>query len=285
MTEPQSTPQVDPARERELDRLVAIFSAGPVAVLTGAGISTDSGIPDYRGAGTPPRTPMSIQQFMRDPGYRRRFWAGAAAGDRGWSRITPNAGHRALAALERAGRVDGVITQNVDGLHRAAGSERVVELHGSGATIRCVDCGSRFPRAEVLGWFDQGNPGFAEEHAGATIAPDGDADVTGIDAVRVPRCPVCGGILRPDVVYFGETVPTGVFASAEQLLADAGAFLLAGTSLAVNTGVRLLHRAQRRGIPVGVINRGPTAADGAADVRIEGGTSEALTELAARLGA
>ncbi|WP_125098220.1 Sir2 family NAD-dependent protein deacetylase [Leucobacter chromiireducens] len=268
----------------QVTELAELFSAGPVAVLTGAGISTDSGIPDYRGAGTPPRTPMSITQFTEDAAYRRRFWAGARVGAGPMSAIEPNGGHRVLADLERAGRVDGVITQNVDGLHRRAGSRTVVELHGSGSAIRCTGCGARWTRAEVLHWFDVANPGYAEAHADAPIRPDGDAEVRGIDAVRVPQCPVCGGMLRPDVVYFGEVVPTAVFADAERLVNDASALLLVGTSLAVNTGVRLLHRAERRGIPVGVINRGPTAADSRAAVRIEGGTTETLTELAALLG-
>lgn len=260
--------------------LAALFAGGPVAVLTGAGISTDSGIPDYRGAGTPPRTPMSIAQFSNDPAYRRRFWAGARVGAAPLSALEPNAGHRALAELEAAGRVEGIITQNVDGLHRKAGSRHVVELHGSGSAIRCVQCQARWTRAEVLHWFDVANPGYARAQAGAAINPDGDAEVTDLDGVRIPQCPVCGGMLRPDVVYFGEVVPSAVFAEAEQLVSTAGALLLAGTSLAVNTGVRLLHRAERRGIPVAVINRGPTAADSRASVRIEGGTSETLSELA-----
>ncbi|WP_025134448.1 Sir2 family NAD-dependent protein deacetylase [Leucobacter sp. PH1c] len=263
--------------------LARLFADGPVAVLTGADISTDSGIPDYRGAGTPPRTPMSIEQFMADPAYRRRFWAGARVGAGPMQAIEPNPGHRALARLEAAGRIDGVITQNVDGLHRRAGSRSVVELHGSGATIRCTECAARWTRAEVLHWFDVANPGYAERYAGAPLNPDGDAEVGELDAVRVPRCPACGGLLRPDVVYFGEVVPPSVFAEAERLVNEAGALLLAGTSLAVNTGVRLLHRAERRGIPVGVINRGPTAADSRASVRIEGGTTETLVELAGLL--
>ncbi len=267
----------------QVQELAALFANGPVAVLTGAGISTDSGIPDYRGAGTPPRTPMSISQFTTDTAYRQRFWAGARVGAMPLDALEPNAGHRALAELEHSGRVDGVITQNVDGLHRRAGSRTVVELHGSGAAIRCAECGSRWSRAEVLHWFDVGNPGYAEAHADAPLNPDGDAEVGDVGAVRVPQCPVCGGMLRPDVVYFGEVVPTPVFAAAEQLVAEAGALLLAGTSLAVNTGVRLLHRAERRGIPVAVINRGPTAADSRANVRIEGGTSETLSELATLL--
>ncbi|GAA1593413.1 Sir2 family NAD-dependent protein deacetylase [Leucobacter chromiireducens] len=263
--------------------LAGLFADGPVAVLTGAGISTDSGIPDYRGAGTPPRTPMSIAQFTEDPAYRQRFWAGARVGSGPMSAIEPNAGHRVLADLEAAGRVDGVITQNVDGLHRRAGSRTVVELHGSGSTIRCTECGARWMRSEVLHWFDVANPGYAEAHANAPLRPDGDAAVGDLAGVRVPQCPVCGGQLRPDVVYFGEVVPAEVFANAERLVNEASALLLIGTSLAVNTGVRLLHRAERRGIPVGVINRGPTAADSRASVRIEGGTSETLTDLAGLL--
>ncbi|QZY53217.1 Sir2 family NAD-dependent protein deacetylase [Leucobacter tenebrionis] len=269
-----------------IDALAALFEHGPAAVLTGAGVSTDSGIPDYRGAGMPPRTPMSISQFMHDEAYRRRFWAGARVGFLRSASVAPNAGHLALARLEAAGRIDGVITQNVDNLHRRAGSRTVVELHGNGSVIRCVDCGNRWSRAEVLGWFDDLNPGFAEEHAGAEIAPDGDARVSDTDRVEVPSCAVCGGILRPDVVYFGETVPPEVFAVAETLVRDASALLLVGTSLAVNTGVRLVHRAERRGIPVAVINRGPTSADRreSTRVRIEGGTSETLAALTAALG-
>ena len=274
----------------QIDELAALFSHGRVAVLTGAGVSTDSGIPDYRGAGTPPRTPMSIDQFTRDLDYRRRFWAGARLGAGTMNALEPNPGHRALAALEAAGRVSGVMTQNVDGLHVRAGSRTVVELHGGGATIRCTGCEARWSRDEVLHWFDVGNPGYAEAHAGARINPDGDAEAgsaTELAGLRVPQCPVCGGMLRPDVVYFGETVPKPVFAAASELVASAGALLLAGTSLAVNTGVRLLHRAERRGIPVGVINRGPTSADGrpAVAVRIDGGTSETLAALAEKLGA
>lgn len=268
-----------------VEALVGLFADGPVAVLTGAGISTDSGIPDYRGAGTPPRTPMSITQFMRDEAYRRRFWAGARIGFDRASGVAPNAGHRALARLERAGRIDGVITQNVDDLHRRAGSRTVVELHGNGSVIRCTRCGTHTTRAEVLEHFDALNPGFAEEHAGAEIAPDGDARVSGSVGVAVPPCLVCGGILRPDVVYFGETVSPEVFGAAEELVRQAGALLLAGTSLAVNTGVRLVHRAERRGIPLGVINRGPTAVDArpSVRVRVEGGTSETLAALASAL--
>lgn len=271
----------------ELDALAALFDGGPAALLTGAGISTDSGIPDYRGAGTPPRTPMRIDQFSHDDAYRRRFWAGARIGAQRISAVRPNAGHLAVAELEREGFLSGVITQNVDGLHGRAGTANLAELHGNGSVIRCVPEGHRFTRAEVLGWFDVANPGFAEEHADAEINPDGDAEVRQTDGVRVPVCPACGGMLRPDVVYFGEHVPLAVFAHAERIVAGAGSLIVAGSSLAVNTGVRLVHRAEQRALPVVVINRGPTQIDRRESVRLrlDGGTTETLTALARRLGA
>ncbi|MFD5601257.1 Sir2 family NAD-dependent protein deacetylase [Leucobacter sp. NPDC058333] len=285
MTDPAAAgrpaPVASDASPATLERLTDLFQAAPLAVLTGAGISTDSGIPDYRGAGSPPRTPMSITQFMRDPAYRRRFWAGARVGALRAAGVTPNAGHRALARFEAAGLTNGVITQNVDNLHRLAGSQRVIELHGNGGVIRCTEHGHRFTRDEVLGWFDDLNPGFAERNAAAEIAPDGDAIVGDTDTVTAPSCPECGSILRPDVVYFGEFVPKPVFEAAEALVAGAGGLLLIGTSLAVNTGIRLVHRAQLREIPIAVINRGPTAVDArdSVTVRVEGGAAETLAAL------
>lgn len=271
----------------ELAGLAELFAHGPAAILTGAGISTDSGIPDYRGAGSPPRTPMRIDQFLEDERYRQRFWAGARIGAVRTADVAPNAGHRAIAALEAAGLTTGVITQNVDGLHTRAGSRRVVELHGAGRVIRCLPHGHRWSRTEVLAWFDVANPGFVERNADAGVTPDGDADVTDIDGVTVPVCPGCGGMLRPDVVYFGEHVAAEVFAEAAQVIEAAHALIVAGSSLAVNTGVRLVHRSERRGIPIAVINRGPTSIDERPSVivRIDGGTSETLTGLASLLGA
>jgi NAD-dependent SIR2 family protein deacetylase len=228
---------------------------------------------------------MSIEQFSHDDAYRRRFWAGARVGALRTAQIEPNAGHRAAAALEHEGFLSGVITQNVDGLHAAAGTANLAELHGNGAVIRCVPEDHRFTRTEVLTWFDVANPGFAERNAGASITPDGDADVTETEGVRVPMCPACGGMLRPDVVYFGEHVPVTVFDHAERIVAAASALVIAGSSLAVNTGIRLVHRAEQRGLPLAVINRGPTQVDrrDSVRVRIEGGTTETLTALAARL--
>ncbi|WP_053351356.1 Sir2 family NAD-dependent protein deacetylase [Leucobacter musarum] len=265
----------------EIAQLANLFERAPLTVLTGAGISTDSGIPDYRGAGTPPRTPMSIEQFIRDEAYRRRFWAGARIGSLRAAGVAPNAGHLALARLEAAGRINGVITQNVDNLHRRAGSRTVVELHGNGNVTRCTAHGHRFTRDQVLAWFDEQNPGFAARNADAEIAPDGDALVTETDTVIEPRCPECGATLRPDVVYFGEFVPKPVFAAAADLVAGAGGLLLIGSSLAVNTGIRLVHRAEQREIPFAVINRGPTAVDTrpGLTVRIDGSATEVLEAL------
>lgn len=265
----------------DIDQLVDIFrTRRPVAVLTGAGISTDSGIPDYRGAGTPPRTPMNIHEFLGDAEFRKRFWAGASVNAKrgGWN-VLPNAGHLALARLEAEGFIDGVITQNVDGLHADAGTRTLVELHGSGSHIRCIDCRALFTRHEVIDWFDKGNAGYVESQLEAPVAPDGDAIVTGTESLIVPVCPVCTGLLRPEVVYFGETVPKPVFAEAEALVKNAEALLVVGSSLAVNTGIRLVRRAEAKGNPLVVINRGPTAVDDRAHLRIDAGASETLERL------
>lgn len=281
-----STQAEDHGIAARLDELAGLFAGGPAALLTGAGISTDSGIPDYRSPGAAPRTPMSIAQFLDDPRYRQRFWAGARVGALRAAGIEPNAGHRAAARLEASGRLSGIITQNVDGLHDRAGALEVAELHGNGSVIRCIEHGHRWERVEVLEWFDVANPGFAERNVDAEITPDGDADVGEIAGVTVPVCPACGGTLRPDVVYFGEHVPTRVFARAERIVEDSSALIVAGSSLSVNTGIRLVHRAEQRGLPLAVVNRGPTAIDArpSVRVRIEGGTSEWLTALAERLG-
>lgn len=273
-------PDVEPYPAGEFARLADLFARGPVAALTGAGVSTDSGLPDYRGEGSAPRTPMSITQFMDDVDYRRRFWAGAALSSEHYLSVTPNGGHRALARLETAGLVNGVITQNVDGLHRAAGTRTVVELHGAGHRIVCIRCREHESRTGVTNRFIKLNPGYVEAHRGAEIAPDGDAIATDFETLAVPDCLLCGGILRPDVVYFGEVVPAPVFAQARALVDDVAALLILGSSLAVNTGVRLVNRAVQRGIPVGVVNRGPTAADARASVTLNAGTTPVLEHLA-----
>lgn len=266
--------------------LVELLRDRPTAVLTGAGLSTDSGIPDYRGDGSKPRrSPMTFQRFVASEDARRRYWAGSSMGWLRFARSRPNDGHVALADLERAGVVTGIATQNVDGLHRRAGSQRVLELHGSLDTVSCLDCGTRFPRAEVDVRLREVNPWLPTDPDLVPLNPDGDAEFAEIDRFVVPPCPVCGGILKPDVVFFGEFVRPETTTAAEALVDEADALLVAGSSLVVNTGVRLVHRAKRRGIPVGIVNRGPTETDALADVRIEGGTSEVLRALADALAA
>ncbi|WP_022880717.1 Sir2 family NAD-dependent protein deacetylase [Gryllotalpicola ginsengisoli] len=265
-----------------LDAAVDALAGRTVAVLTGAGISTDSGIPDYRGEGAPKRTPMTIEQFLSSPRARKRYWAGSHLGYPLFDAARPNAGHRALAELEAAGIVNGVITQNVDGLHVRAGSRRVVPLHGSMDRVLCLSCGQVFARPDISARIEAANPWLAKPDA-VTINPDGDAEVSDVDDFVVPDCTVCGGPLKPDVVFFGEFVPVDRFDEAKALIASADALLVAGSSLVVNTGIRLIEQARRRRLPIVVINRGVTKGDQRATVKIDGGTTENLTALAARL--
>jgi NAD-dependent SIR2 family protein deacetylase len=256
--------------------------SGTVAVLTGAGISTDSGIPDYRGDGAPKRTPMTIQQFLASESFRQRYWAGSYLG---WARFVsaePNAGHVALADLEAAGRVRGVVTQNVDGLHGKAGSRHVVEVHGSVDRVVCLQCGQLFARGAVAERIEAANAWFV---GGATVTlnPDGDADVGDVSEFVVPDCTVCGGTLKPEVVFFGEFVPRDRFQEAAAVVKRADALLIAGSSLAVNSGIRLLEQARRRHLPIVVLNRGATKGDRVATLKIDAGTTETLTALRDRL--
>lgn len=264
-----------------LDQAAELLS-GTVAVLTGAGISTDSGIPDYRGDGAPKRTPMTIQQFLAGESFRKRYWAGSYLG---WARFVsaePNAGHVALAELEAAGRVPGVVTQNVDGLHGRAGSRHVVEVHGSVDRVVCLRCGQLFARSAVAERIEAANAWFV---GGATVTlnPDGDADVGEVSDFVVPDCTVCGGTLKPEVVFFGEFVPRERFQEAAALVKRADALLIAGSSLAVNSGIRLLEQARRRHVPIVVLNRGATKGDRVATLKIDAGTTETLTALRDRL--
>nr|WP_274638441.1 Sir2 family NAD-dependent protein deacetylase [Microbacterium bovistercoris] len=265
-----------------IDDATAALSGRRVAVLTGAGVSTDSGIPDYRGEGAPVRTPMTVQQFLGSDHARRRYWVGSHLGWRRMSSVHPNAGHAALAALERRGVANGVMTQNVDGLHLQAGSGRVVELHGTLRRVVCLHCGQVFDRRDLAARIDADNPWLVTSED-AILLPDGDVRPDSVDGFRLPVCTICGGMLKPEVVFFGETIPPTRFAAAERLLASAEALLVAGSSLAVNSGMRLVQRAQRRDLPIVIVNRGPTRADPRATVRIEAGTSEVLVALAERL--
>lgn len=254
-----------------------------VAVLTGAGISTDSGIPDYRGKGSSPRTPMSFNEFVTSDDFRRRYWAGAHAGWRHFASVEPNVGHITLAAMEQQGLIDGVVSQNVDGLHRRAGSSHVIDLHGSLDRVVCLDCGQMFDRESVEHQLVERNPWLVEV-GDAALAPDGDSEVTRWGDLSVPECTVCGGILKPDVVFFGEFVPPKVYRAASSLVGRADILLTLGTSLAVNSGIRLLEIAQRRRAGIVIVNRGATKGDRLAKWRRDDGVSEFLEALADELG-
>ncbi|UNK69325.1 Sir2 family NAD-dependent protein deacetylase [Microbacterium sp. H1-D42] len=268
-----------------LDRASELLSGRRTAVLTGAGISTDSGIPAYRGAGAPARVnPMTIQTYLGDEAARRRYWMGGHLGYRRFTSPDPNGGHLALAALEEHGDVTGVITQNVDGLHLRAGSKRVIELHGTMHRVHCLDCGQVFDRRAIAEQIDELNP-WVTVPENIVLNPDGDVTPESSEGFVVPPCTVCGGMLKPEVVYFGEFVPVGRFRLSESLVHGSDALLVAGTSLTVNSGIRIIERARRRDMPLVIINREPTRADAWADEVIAGGTTAVLTALATRFGA
>lgn len=265
-----------------VDTAVGLLENRRIAVLTGAGVSTDSGIPDYRGAGAPVRNPMTFQNFLGDEAYRRRYWAGSHLGFTHFTGVEPNASHIALAEMEAAGLVNGVITQNVDGLHIRAGSNRVVDLHGSMNRVRCLRCGQSYARIDIATRIAADNPWIATPET-VRLNPDGDVDVEQADTFVIPNCTICGGMLKPEVVFFGEFVPVEKFSEATALVKNAEALVIAGSSLVVNSGIRLLEQAVRRKLPVVIINRGITKGDGRAAVKIDAGTSETLTELQRRL--
>lgn len=266
-----------------LDDLVEVIGGRRVVVLTGAGISTDSGIPDYRGPDSPPRNPMTYQQFVGDPVFRRRYWARNHVGWRYMDAARPNAGHRALAELERRGLVAGVITQNVDLLHTKAGSRRVIDLHGSYAQVRCLACGALLSRMALADRLERVNPDFvARSGAGLEVAPDADAVVADTSTFRMVDCARCGGMLKPDIVYFGESVPPERVAAAYALVDSAEVILVAGSSLTVLSGRRFVHRVARNGGTVLIVNRGPTRSDGIATRKLDASCSAVLAGLAER---
>ena len=271
-----------PASSAAIDAAAELLAGKQIAVLTGAGVSTDSGIPDYRGEGAPVRKPMTFQQFLADLEHRKRYWAGSHLGWRRFDGAKPNKGHAALAALELSGSVNGIITQNVDGLHLRAGSLRVVELHGAMDRVLCLNCGQAFARADIAARISADNPWLDEPEA-VELSPDGDVEIAHVGNFTVPVCTVCEGTLKPDVVFFGEFVPREKFAEASALVQGADALLIAGSSLVVNSGIRLLEQANRKRMPIVVVNRGITKGDTRAAVKIDAGTSETLVALQERL--
>jgi NAD-dependent deacetylase sirtuin 4 len=271
------------AGAHEIDALHALLTRGPTLLLTGAGISTDSGIPDYRGPETRrrARNPIQHREFVRSAAARQRYWARSMLGFPRFSAARPNAGHRAVAQLEGAGLALGVVTQNVDSLHRSAGSQRLVELHGALRDVRCLGCDARLSRGSLQEALRRENPGF--ELRASELAPDGDAELADelIATFRVVDCLACGGALRPDVVFFGENVPRPRVDSAFALLEQAASLLVVGSSLAVYSGLRFVHHAQKRALPVAILALGPTRGDPCATLRVDAGASETLTALLA----
>jgi NAD-dependent SIR2 family protein deacetylase len=275
-----------PASSEDVDALASLLRGRRVTVLTGAGCSTESGIPDYRGPGTRARarSPIQHREFMTKPEVRARYWARSLLGWPHFSAARPNAAHHALAGLERDGHVLGLITQNVDRLHHAAGSQRVIELHGALARVRCLGCGELEPRAELQERLHALNPGFAERMV--ELRPDGDAELS-VDVVRafqVPDCTRCHGTLKPDVVFFGDNVAPPIVEAAFTLLEEADALLVVGSSLAIYSGFRFIQRAADRHMPIGLLNIGECRGAELADVHVQARAGDVLPAVAAALG-
>ena len=259
---------------------LALLGGRPLVVLTGAGLSTDSGIPDYRGPGSPARTPMTFQEFVSGPDARQRYWARSHLG---WGRMRgadPNPGHHALARLDP--RL--LITQNVDGLHERAGSRALVALHGRISEVVCLGCRATSSRVSLHERLTVLNPGFAERHRAVASRPDGDVELDDTADFVVPGCERCEGILKPHVVFFGENVPPPrverCYAAVDALAEAGGALLVAGSSLTVMSGLRFVRRAARNATPVVIVNRGTTRGDELATYKLEVGCSAFLDRLA-----
>ncbi|WP_045259231.1 Sir2 family NAD-dependent protein deacetylase [Microbacterium hydrocarbonoxydans] len=269
----------DEELDARVEKAADLLRGRKIALLTGAGISTDSGIPAYRGEGARTRSdPMTIQKYLGDEAARRRYWVGGHLGWRAFAQAEPNAGHIALAEMEAGGVVSGVITQNVDGLHLRAGSSHVIEVHGTMRRVLCLHCGQVFDRRDIARQIEERNPWITVPE-NVLLAPDGDVLPESTDGFVVPVCTVCEGMLKPDVVFFGEYVPQDRFKAAESLLRASSALIVAGSSLVVNSGVRLVERARRRGIPLIIVNHEPTRADTWADLTLASGTSVVLPAI------
>ena len=283
-----AAPEPADSTEDAVAPLAALLAQGDALVLSGAGLSTESGIPDYRGATGALRrhTPMTYQEFLRDPRGRQRYWARSFVGWRQIRGAQPNAGHRAVAELEAAGLLAGVITQNVDGLHQAAGARSVVELHGGLDRTVCLSCGDIASRAELDERLRAANPEFGPR--AGEVNPDGDAELPDevLDGFVMVACLACGGgPLKPDVVFFGETVPRDRVAQCFELLEGASSLVVLGSSLTVMSGYRFVLRAAKLGIPVAIVNLGPTRGDAKADVRVDAPLGAVLGDLVDRLAA
>lgn len=263
-----------------------LLRRGDVTVLTGAGCSTESGIPDYRGEGATKkaRAPVKFTTFVRDPMARRRYWARSSVGWRQLTEAVPNPAHEALAKMEQAGLLTGLITQNVDGLHRRAGHENIIELHGGLEQVRCLSCSKLEPREELQGRLLELNPKLTS--LPAVKGPDGEPELDDelVLGFEVATCQHCNGHLKPDVVFFGESVPRDRVENAYDWIADSRMLLVAGTSLTLLSGLRFVKRAKEQGKLVGIINLGPTRGDEFAEVKVEARLGQALPEIVEVLG-
>lgn len=276
-----------PPRTTSLDEVVECVARRNALVLSGAGLSTESGIPDYRGDGGSLRrhTPMTFDEFTGSVDGRRRYWARSHLGWRTIARAHPNDGHRAVAELQDRGHFSGIITQNVDGLHQAAGARDVVELHGSLDRVICLDCRRTSPREELDRRLRAANPDFGGE--ATRINPDGDVELAEEDVRRfqLVACADCAsGVLKPDVVFFGENVPKPRVERCYRMVDAAGALVVLGSSLTVMSGLRFVRHAAKAGKPVLILNLGRTRGDQYSTVRVDLPLGQALTELLTRLG-
>lgn len=260
--------------------LAALLRGRRWLCLTGAGLSTDSGIPDYRGRDARPYRPILFGDFVADIEQQRRYWARSMQGWRSFGVAVPNAGHLALAKLGVP-----ILTQNVDGLHEAAGSPSVLDLHGRIDRVICLSCGETSPRADLQTRLEAANPTVTGTIPAGTaeVRPDGDADVQDWHDVVLVGCRTCGGPLKPDVVMFGESVPLPRVRDAYALVDAADVLVVAGSSLTVMSGLRFVRHASKRGLPVAIVNRGATRGDDMATLRLDAGTSETLSALASML--
>jgi NAD-dependent SIR2 family protein deacetylase len=247
-------------------------------VLTGAGVSTDSGIPDYRGPGAPVRRPMTIADFRRTDAARQRYWARAYLGWSAMGTATPNNAHRILAGLESSGRLSGLMTQNVDGLHRAAGHRDVVDLHGRLDSVICLGCSATSSRSDLQRRLAVLNPGFSADHL--VVLPDGDIALEETSTFTPATCEHCAGELKPDVIFFGENVPVERVRHCQDLVDEAEALVVLGSSLHVFSGRRFVKQAYARGIPIVIVNRGETRGDAMATLKLDLGCAEVLAAYA-----
>ena len=269
--------------------LADVVTSGGVLILSGAGLSTESGIPDYRGpTGLTRRAqPMTYQVFSGSAAARRRYWARSYLGWRHIARAAPNEGHRAVAELSRRGLLTGIITQNVDGLHQAAGASAVTELHGSLHWVVCLSCGQRTPRTELGRRLEAANPGWGWWYAepATSVKPDGDADLDdeAIGSFQVADCSACHGVLKPDVVFFGENVPRPRAEACYALVERSSALVVLGSSLTVMSGFRYVRHAARRQRPIVIVNQGTTRGDAYATATLDAPLGQTLTELVTRI--